>query len=440
MTLLDHGRRADLPGEGLPRQAVGPTGRAPARDFYDHPIFDVWFALTLTALFFGQLVGPGKAFLFVAMSALALVAHIPLLLRPGELRKLFNLPLFIFLAIHVGFAMRVSMDMFQLKLFQAVIVLGFAWSFVARYSRYDMRRFYRWAAIFLVATIAITILFHISIHRYVTWKYLGDTKNAFALLPFVLVAFLTGKSPAARRYGLLAVLVATVLILMSGERKGYIMLALALPFVLNLRNPLTYLAPLVLVAAVPALEMLDSTGYIQRQIETLVHFGGDSAPKTFSTMQREWTANYVKSIIPHHPLIGVGTNGYAPIVQDEYRTAFLNRSGIINPGLGIHGEPTRIMVENGAVGVLAVLSLIVYAMLNLTRTWVGQAGRFRSPREKLLAAFLMGTFLIHMAAEAWDTTMILAYCLVGYLALLRLDSIPRSPARAPVNEGVVAFK
>ncbi|MFZ0266649.1 O-antigen ligase family protein [Caulobacter sp.] len=440
MTLLDHGRRANLPGSGPPCQAAGPTGQVSANDFYSHPIIDVWFALTLTALFFGQIVGPGKAFLFVAMSAVAFVAHIPLLLRPGELRKLFNLPLFIFLAIHVGFAMRVSMDIFQLKLIQVVIVLGFTWSFVVRYSRYDMRRFYRWAAIFLVATIAVTILYHISIHRYVTWKYLADTKNAFALLPFVLVAFLTGKSPAARRYGALAVLVSAVLILMSGERKGYIMLALALPLILNFRNPLTYLAPLILIAAIPALEMLDSTGYIQRQVESLVHFGRDSAPKTFSTMQREWTANYVKTIIPDHPLIGVGTNGYGPIVQDEYRSAFLNRNGIINPGLGIHGEPTRILVENGAVGVLAVLSLLVYSALNIMRSWVGPMRRYRTPREKLLAAFLMGVLLIHMAAEAWDSTMMLAYCLVGYLSLLRLDSIPRAPARVPTGQGVVPFK
>jgi hypothetical protein len=412
-----------------PAGGVGQYGTRAPGSIYASPLIDVLFAMATAALFVEDAVGPGKSFLFIVLTAVLAAIHAPLLLRRSSIVAIISWPLLAFLAVHIGFALRLGEDVFQLKMVQALLSFAFAATFALRYSQRSMATYYKVAAVLVLAVAIGSAAWHISIGRVVSWKHLWETKSAFTLLPFVMYAYLSARSQTARRLAPLIVAVFAVFILMSGERKAYVILGLALVLLVNVRNPITYILPLAILLAQPVVTWIDPTGYVEKQIST---FGPkDEAEFSVSDAQREWQFNYAKSMVAAHPIMGVGTNGYLPIVRQEFATATVNRDLIINPGLGIHGEYLRVLVENGVIGLAMMLWLVISSAVHLLRR--KHNGRPRSRREQILGWLLFFTLMMRIGTEAYDTIMAVCYCMLPYIANLRLDSRPvaAQPVTAP---------
>jgi hypothetical protein len=410
-----------------PLSGFGLIGIRARRSVYDSSLIDVLFGLTTASLFVEDAVGPGKSFLFIMLTGLLALIHAPLLLRRANVITVLSVPLLAFLTVHVGFALRTGEGAFELKLVQVLVALTFASTFALRYSQRSMKTYYKVTTVLILAVAVGAAAWHIVVlGKLVSWKNLWETKSAYAMLPFIMYAYLTARSPTARRLAPLIVAAFAVFILLSGERKAYLGLGLAILLMMNLRNPITYFLPLAVLLAQPLAIWLDPTGYVTKQIST---FGPkDEAVFSVSDAQREWQFNYAKSLIVTHPIIGVGTNGYLPIIQSEFATAVAERNIVIKPGLGIHGEYLRVLVENGVVG-LSLFALLIFS--SAVRLFRGKHhGRPRSRREQLLAGFLFFVFVTRIGTEAYDTIMAVLYCMLPHLGSLRLDS-RSAQARAP---------
>lgn len=386
---------------------------------------DFLFAVTPMMLFVGGFAGESrKALPYFVVALLVAVTQWRRILSPRGMQIAGSPALLLFMCVHLGLAFYTSVEQGFFRTAQMAAAYVFIVPFVVCYSQRPMKRFFKYASILLAVLLIYTIGWHIAHRHLVTWKYLWDTKTAYSLLPFLALAFVTSKTHAARLYGPLLMAVVVVIILLSGERKAYILLGVSLLFMANLRNPLTYLAPMAMLIIGPVAAAIDKSGYVTRQISTLTGFAHGDVVRTLSNQQREWQLHYIMDLSRQHPIAGLGTGSYVTTMTGTYASS---TSQIIRPGVGVHGEFLRVLVENGALGMIAWIILLVssaYAAMFLTRE------RPRSLQERKLATFLFISVGMYMMFEAFDTTMAVVYCLLPHIWRLRLATPEATPLQA----------
>jgi O-antigen ligase len=244
----------------------------------------------------------------------------------------------------------------------------------------------------------------------------------FSVLSLVLVVASRSPRPLTRAVFPVLVAISLTAILFSGERKAYILLALTSPFLLNFRNPLTYIVPLVLVCAIPVLIDLDKSGYVERQLGTLVGFAHGEVVQTRSNEGRAEAVWAAKRTFEQHPTFGVGTNAVAGMV---------NRLDPTIPAP--HNEWLRVAAENGVVGLFLYALSVFWGVAGLFRSQV--LGRRRSRSEKAIAAVFVFMLLLYVSFEAFDHIVTLAFMLIPFVQYLRLDPAdgwaPRRLAPSP---------
>lgn len=383
--------------------------------------------MTPIALFCGAALGKSLKVLpfFVCVLIIVITQWRWILSRRG-LKIALSPVLLAFMLVHVGFAFRVSVGEGVYRFAQALSAYLFIVPFVTRYSTLPMARFFDFFTKLLIAMIAYVIVWHVANHHMVVWKYLWDTKTAYSLLPFLGLALITSKSTAGVRYGWIVMAAIAVVILLAGERKAYILLGLSVLFMLNFKNPLSYLLPFGLAGAAPLAGVIDKSGYVTRQLSTLTGFAQGEVVQTLSNKQREWQVHYILSLAQEHLLTGIGTGAYMSTFLGSYGGA---KSDLIDTTIGVHGEFLRVFVENGLVG------LLPWTLLLLTSAWsatLGSNGRVRSFQERRLATFLLISLIVYMFFEASDTIMLVCYCLLPHVGKLRLVTAPApTSARVP---------
>jgi O-antigen ligase len=382
---------------------------------------DLLLALATGAIFLEAIVGPGKAALFVAFSLIVFLVHLPRLMNARWLWALTATPATIFLLMHVAFALRVETGAFILKAFQVGVAAAFVWPLVVRYSNRSMRHYLRYLSVILCLIAAWTAIWHIQNGFYVGWKRLLDTKTAFVLMPLMLVAVFSAKRPRTiSDWALFAG--CSFAILMSGERKAYILLAISLFFIVSPRNPASLAIPLGALIFQPVALALDSTGYVRKQLDTISGLAGGTVVESVSNMQRQWQWDFAMSLVRENPALGVGTNGYVKILNDLYGSEV--KSQVIVPGLGLHGEVLRVLVENGIAGLILLLFVVIYSIYSIIFLSARkvQVGR----RDQKLQLFVFLTLMVYMATEAFDSKMALCYVLLPHIWRLRLSGEPRT--------------
>jgi hypothetical protein len=204
---------------------------------------------------------------------------------------------------------------------------------------------------------------HVSNGYYAGYKELGDPKYVFSL--FALLSFgefLRGKS----RYAGIALLVAVVLTVLSGERKGWVALLGGgglMYFVYQGRSLRRLLArilrPQVLVGVTVVIVATVAVGlqfeYVAEQFETmgdvyvlLSNFGLRMDLSTFETSGSNLARLYVLLFTVRtalaHPWFGVGTGRWHEALADW------TYSGKSQYMIGAHSEYQRFTVENGLIG------------------------------------------------------------------------------------------
>jgi hypothetical protein len=402
-----------------PPVAAGPLAGENPRARRRATAYDLMYAVGLVLMLSGLNL-PHKIPAFVLLCPIILIAEFRRFANLRHSARLLVIPLVLFLGVHVTLAFRMGAGNGLFFFAQAVVVMTYVGGLALRYSQRSMRGFLGLAGLGVTGLLIYVIIWHIQNHHYVTWKYLNDSKVVFNLLPVTLLVLRKTETPLARRLFPIALAAFTLAILLSGERKAYILLALTCPFMLNLRNPVVYCLPLALLAATPLVSALDQSGYVQRQIDTLSGFMEGRVVRTVSNDERLHLAEYAASLYRNHPISGVGTGAYTSLYSADY-----------GKGINAHNEWMRVAAENGTIGLFFYGATVIYGVAGVLRrrTW----GRPRSATERQIAAALLLSCIVYFSFEAYKFIVLSAFCLTPFIQYLRLDPRERPGPPPPAR-------
>jgi hypothetical protein len=244
---------------------------------------------------------------------------------------------------------------------------------------------------------------HVSNGYYAGYKELGDSKYVFSL--FALLSFgefLRGKS----RYAGIALLVAVVLTVLSGERKGWVALMGGgglMYFVYQGRSIRRLLAeilhPRVLVGGTVTIAVVVAVGlqfeYVSRQFETigdvyvlLSNFDLRMDLSAFETSGSNLARLYILLFTVRtaliHPWFGVGTGRWHEAL------AAWTYSGKSQYMIGAHSEYQRFTVENGLTGLTLYVLAWGVAIRDSVRRYHCTTGSSETRRLEIVGLALFG--------------------------------------------------
>ncbi|WP_428152566.1 O-antigen ligase family protein [Brevundimonas sp.] len=343
-------------------------------------------------------------------------------------------------AWHAISAFLVSSENGIRELLQVTIILAFGGCVIALLPVLNLKRIGMFLLVGMAAVTAWSVVWHLQ-HGFLTgWKRLDDPKTTFTFLPTALgCALLFADRSRKRLYiGLWALL--GVIILLSGERKAlgiYVLITAA--FLAKGRfSP----APILLVGAAAAASislLAASNAYMATQLQSFIDpFDSRNSfdavvrggtPQSFSNSQRLFAVNLSKQLIAESPIIGTGTNGYTDRLAREfyYVPTFLR--------VNIHGEPLRVLVENGLVGLLLYLSFWIVSIRANLKSCRQLVYVWRLPRDSafILLAVLVAPLVFYALFEGSGTHMFIVGLLVTlYPALINEVAVRRRSSSAGV--------
>tara|TARA_R110002072_G_scaffold89232_4_gene199956 strand:- start:83182 stop:84456 length:1275 start_codon:yes stop_codon:yes gene_type:complete len=203
---------------------------------------------------------------------------------------------------------------------------------------------------------------HIFNGRFSGFKDFGDPKYAYGIFATLMVGVaMTGGNLRSRTF-LFSLLACLILLVLSGERKGWlgfvfalIAMAAAADYIRVKTFAKVAIVSILLVA--PLSLWLSQFTYIQRQVSSIEQLfsivtdgeisQAQSYETTISNQARLFIWNFSISQIEEHPIVGIGTERFRPIIQK------LEIPNNLAPGA--HNEYLRVQVENGIVGLTMLL-------------------------------------------------------------------------------------
>ncbi len=228
----------------------------------------------------------------------------------------------------------------------------------------DRQLFFRTLLIGFGVLVALTAGWHISNGSYAGYKALGALKYVFSLL--ALLAFARYLRSESDRQTAIVLLIALLLMILSGERKGWMAFAGGagmMYFVFHggsLRRMLSVLLrPRVLIGGGTTLAVIligvSQIEYVAQQFRTvgdvyvlLSNFNLQMDLSAFETsgsnLVRLYALLFTFRTVLAHPWFGVGTGGWGEAIKNAAH------SGGGNYVLGAHSEYQRFAVENGLIG------------------------------------------------------------------------------------------
>lgn len=283
------------------------------------------------------------------------------------------------------------------------------------------------------------IIYHVMSGRYLTWKYLADTKIIISLTVFLCFAL---RDQLIKRIPFVVILAAlTLLIIMSAERKALLLLAVLLLFSnvpLSSRIAIFVTAPILLTLV--AVLGIDG-GYLYGKFQASSASYAELSDRYFLTVHnigdlsniiREFTNRQAWHLFEDNPWLGIGATGYW-----EWATTMYGRgSGL---AMNVHGEVHRIPAEGGVVGIAIAATYIAvigwrtshFAFLRRERTGTSLE---RTP------LYLLLYVMCYAYAEAIDSAMLVLIGLAGVVSA-RLPSATIDPfvRRRPPSERKVSI-
>ena len=387
-------------------------------------VLDALFAIALASAFTGISYAKLHLTLFTLPALICVFWSAGGILHVSRSLRVVNWALVAFLIVHVASAFTLSRSNGLVFLLPAIVDFAFVWSMVNRYSQISMAYFIRACGVCFFLLLIAVVAFNVRHGHLTSMKQLTNGKAVFDILPLMLLVLKTSRTRSSKRTLLWTLPLFGFLILISGERKAYILMALFLPFIVNWRSPWTYIAPFAMLGTLPIALSFDKSGYVLRQVTTLFHLGSGQVDTTWSNIGRLEAFHFALSTFYHNPLVGVGTNV----------TYLLN---LIRGGhnVGTHNEWLRVASDNGLLGLTPFLLAVVLGGVGLfrRRLW----GRYRGWRERRISIALFVTCLMYVSFEAHDFRVLMAFIVGVMCQYMRLDPDGLSPEparpRAPVS-------
>lgn len=292
--------------------------------------------------------------------------------------------------------------------------------YVANLDNLDRTRFMVLFSSINVAIIIHVIIYHLLNNHFATWKYLRDTKFAFSILILIIFFWEDRIRSISAALWISLLLTVVVIVLLSGERKAYLLAALAYP--LSRSRWSTIIAVMAAGLAITALFVSVSPGsYVARQLQSALnksdlenisnrHFFTVQAIADHSDLIRAFTNRNADRLFREHLWLGVGATGYVTWARETYGSTSENRGLSMN----VHGERNRVPVESGIVGITIALSFLVAAGSRVIRFL---AANTPSPTSSVRGAgYLFILMVSYIYSEALDTTMLILIAITGFTA------------------------
>ena len=337
-----------------------------------------------------------------------------------------------FLTFYVFSAFTVGAGNGQRELIQVVVISSFVVSLAAYAPTVDMTRLLSAFSRLVLGIMFFNIVWHLDQGFYTGWKRLGDPVAIFLLLPAIVSArFATWRSKGY--VSVIMILALTgVIILLSGERKAYIVAGVGIVAAGGLINARYLLIVPLIIVAIAILARLDPSGYLDSQLSSIYHPGTSGDLLSLTTSDRvESLSNVSRQLqfqlgweaFESSPIIGIGTNAYESTVQ----VRLANLPAYLNSGL--HGEFLRVLVENGVIGLSLYLAAWMVALRRLAdSTNIFRLGRGLEGVDRT-RVLLFAAVLVYCIFEASKTLSILAFMIAPIIDIL----MPKTPAGQEVK-------
>jgi O-Antigen ligase len=332
---------------------------------------------------------------------------------------------------------------------QVLVVAMFAFLLAQEAPRLDMKRLSRQLLFGMAAIVAGTIGWHVAQGYWVGWKQLPDPRLALVFLPLLFAGLILFAETEKRRTLHFVWVGMFPLLLMSGERKALV-IYLVLTALLFARGRLALIAPVVATTFVGLLLLstVVENPYLQRQIRTLVEPGGTGNYEyvlatgqylpgdTPSDVQRAFARHVSRQMFAEHPLVGIGTNQYLPIVNQTYPNLPKELQ------LEIHGEFQRILTENGLVGFSLYVLIWAAAWARLSRVLRSalEHGRLTRTQARVLPLLLFIPLALFVGTEASGTRAFVGAILISLLPELVAGALARTRRPALLRSGFASHR
>ncbi|WP_303545075.1 O-antigen ligase family protein [Sphingomonas natans] len=326
-----------------------------------------------------------------------------------------------YVALSTVTAMRINTGVGLEKTAQFMVVVLSA-SFAVRHifilnsdERFKLLKHFTILNIFVLAHV---IAYHIFRGYFTTWKYLFDTKLVFSVGVVLLFMFEDRIRSFSSSVWYMTLLSYAVIVLASGERKAYLLLALI--FLFSKASAKTVLAvTLMSIALATAFVSLSHGTYVARQLTSADRsldamptraFFSDASIAEHSDMSRAFTNRMADKLFAEHPVFGAGATGYQAWAIKTYGP--LTRTNQLP--MNVHGERHRIPAESGWIGVVVAVLLLIVAAIRVIRYLILNGGSSATSLSRS-SAYLYLFSVCYCYSEAIDTTLLTTVVIFGFV-------------------------
>mgnify|MGYP001270917296 CR=1 FL=1 len=267
---------------------------------------------------------------------------------------LYILPFFFF---HVMMSHKLGLLNLLREFIQITLICFFLYIIIKSREFINFKNLMKYILISTALIIFYTISWHIYNGYLVGWKSLADTRIAYSFFTVIFFIYFNlskkNKSPVFLFFSVILFLI----LILSGERKAIAIFIFL--FLLNYFKGIgikSFIMLSILYFGFSISSSYITNSYIKNKIDTTLNLmntgnfnyvlqtGNISREDTYSNAQRAFSLEISKELIKNNFLMGIGTNNYEVVVNQDYNylPKFMK--------LGIHGEFQRVLVENGIIG------------------------------------------------------------------------------------------
>lgn len=260
------------------------------------------------------------------------------------------------------------------------------------------------------------VLYHLLGNTYSGWKTLYDTKTTISLILLVFFYYL---DHIRLRTGLIILILVfallSILVVISGERKAYLLLAML--FAMS-TVPLYLKAFAAVCGTLSLILFLLATpdgSYVKKQLNSALGLSEQAVDQYedyryedletihnlyhYSDLVRSYVNTNVWRLFGENPILGLGAGGYKDWTLKYYGAEYYFYKGVY---MNVHGEINRVPVESGIIGIL----IGSYCFFLLFRASIKLSVAKNTSKGRLWINYFC-FIAIYCAFEALDTSMLI---------------------------------
>lgn len=257
------------------------------------------------------------------------------------------------------------------------------------------------------AVAVFSMLYHISHGVYAGYKDLDAPKHSFAFFALLAIVRYFTSIKKDKSFQLMLVLFSITMVLLSGERKGWMGLFAGVSFFifLQLRHSFSKKTVRILFSfaiviffiatvALIVINTLPQFHYFSKQLDSLtaIFAGEDDAEQTRSNEVRIFMINFGLALFLKYPWFGIGIDQFNDFITKATKGAITHDA---------HNFYLKILVENGVAGFILFIAFNFIFFRDLWKTSKTKIRQKAITSHLLVAIFLLGAVVnMFLASKA----------------------------------------